>query len=497
MTIERAERFGADWVDLLLQQKSVAGEGGAKGGPGSGNFGHSGRPGQVGGSGEGGGGESKPLKQTDTPEFKRWFGNSKVVDDEGEPLVVYHGAPLHINPTGDVLGDLTEFDRNAVSLFSGSGLDIGMDKVGHWFTDTPGERGAELYSGKTGTIYPIYLSIKNPWGVTFDEFLKKGQTLSGWDKLAREYRKRTGRNLPEGRWDVKPLRSWMKDNGFDGIQFKGVIDNPTQKVWLTLEPTQIKSATGNRGTFDPDDPDITKSVKSPSASSLVRRIFDPTEWKAELVNRILPVMVVRMAEAAAAELITAGVDVRKKGMRRVDGKGGPGSGSWNGPGDPRFAYDGRNEELKIPAYKGFRVAYNKSRPYLKSGDITAIKVVPKDEFRKLPDAALGDVGWYDPQTKEILFDSWSIMLHHNPAEAVAHEIGHAVSNRVASEDPSGISDLYFGYLGQVSVGEQFEPVLEKLAQSFALRVTKGEGWFDKRFGNGASAAFDKVYLRKK
>lgn len=31
-------------------------------------------------------------KQTDTPEFKRWFGDSKVVDAEGKPLRVYHGA---------------------------------------------------------------------------------------------------------------------------------------------------------------------------------------------------------------------------------------------------------------------------------------------------------------------------------------------------------------------------------------------------------------------
>lgn len=30
--------------------------------------------------------------QTKTPEFKTWFGNSKVVDENGEPLLVYHGT---------------------------------------------------------------------------------------------------------------------------------------------------------------------------------------------------------------------------------------------------------------------------------------------------------------------------------------------------------------------------------------------------------------------
>ena len=34
---------------------------------------------------------------TDTPEFKRWFGNSKVVDKHGNPLVVYHGTKSDIS----------------------------------------------------------------------------------------------------------------------------------------------------------------------------------------------------------------------------------------------------------------------------------------------------------------------------------------------------------------------------------------------------------------
>ena len=29
----------------------------------------------------------------DNPAFLRWFGQSKVVDESGEPLVVYHGTP--------------------------------------------------------------------------------------------------------------------------------------------------------------------------------------------------------------------------------------------------------------------------------------------------------------------------------------------------------------------------------------------------------------------
>ncbi len=30
--------------------------------------------------------------QTDTPEFKKWFGDSKVVNEDGTPRIVYHGT---------------------------------------------------------------------------------------------------------------------------------------------------------------------------------------------------------------------------------------------------------------------------------------------------------------------------------------------------------------------------------------------------------------------
>ncbi|MFX4850199.1 hypothetical protein ABTB67_18855, partial [Acinetobacter baumannii] len=38
---------------------------------------------------------------TETEAFKKWFGDSKVVDEEGKPLVVYHGSPS---------GDIRQFD---------------------------------------------------------------------------------------------------------------------------------------------------------------------------------------------------------------------------------------------------------------------------------------------------------------------------------------------------------------------------------------------------
>lgn len=191
-------------------------------------------------------------KQTETPEFQAWFKRSQVVDPiEGKPLVLYHGAPLHVGKDGQVLGILDEFDRNAAARFQGITEDMGMDRVGSWFSNLPGKEGAEAYSGENGAIYPVYLSIQNPWRVTFDQFLKKGQELDNWEKKSKAAKKKTGWALPTGRFDVKPLRKWLQDQGYDGIQFEGTVDHPAQRVWVALEPEQVKSATGNKGTFGP------------------------------------------------------------------------------------------------------------------------------------------------------------------------------------------------------------------------------------------------------
>ena len=42
------------------------------------------------------------MEQTETKQFKRWFGDSKVVDRDGEPLVVYHATDA----------EFTVFDRD-------------------------------------------------------------------------------------------------------------------------------------------------------------------------------------------------------------------------------------------------------------------------------------------------------------------------------------------------------------------------------------------------
>jgi hypothetical protein len=86
--------------------------------------------------------EFRPL-QTMSPAFRRWFGASKVVDAEGQPLMVYHG---------------TAVDFGAFDTRGGRGKTFG---TGAFFSSNPAT--ASSYAGgEGGHLKPVYLSLQHP-----------------------------------------------------------------------------------------------------------------------------------------------------------------------------------------------------------------------------------------------------------------------------------------------------------------------------------------------
>ena len=109
----------------------------------------------------------KVKQQTETLQFKNWFKNSKVVDQNGKPLVVYHGTNWDI---------LSEAPGEAVfdDKYRGAGSgDNGFYGRGFYFTFGNGEasKGEAGYYGKN--VYQFYLSIQNPFYFT--------ETLLNWN----------------------------------------------------------------------------------------------------------------------------------------------------------------------------------------------------------------------------------------------------------------------------------------------------------------------------
>jgi hypothetical protein len=160
---------------------------------------------------------------TDTPEFKRWFGDSKVVDAQGRPLVVYHGTS----------NDFAEFKPAAKSDSNAYNRD---GYVGMFFAGTP--ESAEYFAGdKAPRIMPVYLSLKNPLVLDMGGQQKQPATVIAAAEKA-------------------------KKDGHDGLVLLNLRDAGTVRndhVLVAFDPTQIKSAIGNSGAFDPGSSDITKS----------------------------------------------------------------------------------------------------------------------------------------------------------------------------------------------------------------------------------------------
>lgn len=195
---------------------------------------------------------SRPAGVMENPNFRKWFGNSKVVNEDGTPLVVYHGTIVRPDSARvKNMGDVSSFDRKFTTRFRIPSIDT----VGTWFSSNPGEGGAQMYSGVSdgSAIYPVYLSIQNPQITTFHLMARRARLLAnGIDD---------GRQIGES--EVNAYRAWLKDMGKDGIKIEesgteGSTEFDNQVAWIALEPEQIKSATANNSSFDPGNPDITK-----------------------------------------------------------------------------------------------------------------------------------------------------------------------------------------------------------------------------------------------
>lgn len=187
--------------------------------------------------------------------FIKWFGQSKVVDDQGAPKVMYHGTPVFDNG----MGDLHEFDR-MWTVHNLRGRESSIDNIGTWFSSIPDDNGAGKYSGTQGVIYPVYLAISNPHVTTFDRLVRLMHNANGNYELA------MAKTSPS-KGDVHNLRVWLRNAGYDGIQIQHDTSRANistefemQDAWIPLQATQIKSAIGNSGLFQSDSSLITDGL---------------------------------------------------------------------------------------------------------------------------------------------------------------------------------------------------------------------------------------------
>ena len=136
---------------------------------------------------------------------------SKIVDENGEPLVVYHGSDA----------EFEVFDRTKGRS--------GMDIQGMFFS--PWDYESEGY-GKN--VRAFFLNIKNP------------ATGSKSHEVFSKYKS-------ENYAGIK-ARDELEHSGYDGVASGNMEDEDLE--FIAFEPNQIKSATDNNGVFSPDDANI-------------------------------------------------------------------------------------------------------------------------------------------------------------------------------------------------------------------------------------------------
>ena len=180
-----------------------------------------------------------------TPSFEKWFGDSKVVNSNGAPLVVYHGTT----------GDIKEFDFGRLSHESGNPA----SQLGMFFTPSPeiasdfARDAGDMWSGdddRWPNVIPVYLAIKNPHMMTYGQF-KRLLVVDFEDH--------------EARAEIDDLVADLVRQGHDGVKIGSTkaklagseFDAPQ---WVTFRSDQIKSAIGNNGEFDAANTDIRFSL---------------------------------------------------------------------------------------------------------------------------------------------------------------------------------------------------------------------------------------------
>lgn len=224
--------------------------------------------------------QAEPQMEEDTPEhtpeFLNWFGESKVTDNDGKPMVVYHGSPVKGFDTFD-LSKVNPNDPDAPYngfWFSGSFEDARTSGDYPWGRpNTPGG----------GETRAFYLSLKNPatraqakqiaretnsTGAKLREELQRrgydGVIHSPPINITQEQRARieSGEMVNVGRgMSLKAEEGYISlYEGGQHITGYGSIDEFMNQVghgtYVAFRPEQIKSATDNTGSFDPNNPNV-------------------------------------------------------------------------------------------------------------------------------------------------------------------------------------------------------------------------------------------------
>ena len=179
---------------------------------------------------------------------KKLLDYSKVVDENGEPLVVYHGSGDTITKfTPQGRGEKYWFssDKEVAQTYTLFNNDVVFEEYKReYYVDVKYKDGhTERHYYDVGGVHHTYLNLRNPLEIDCDG--------ANWDNIKFE-----GKTV-----STNYLSDYAFENGYDGVIFRNVIDGAffglaPSDVYVAFKSSQIKSATDNNGNFDTNNDDI-------------------------------------------------------------------------------------------------------------------------------------------------------------------------------------------------------------------------------------------------
>lgn len=201
-----------------------------------------------------------PDPRTLTAKFKRWFGKSKIVDENGNPAQWYHG-------TGANISKFMARQAGAIFLTPEPKFAESFANMSANYLRSQGKEGGE-------NIMPVFVKAENPFDFEdikhVVELRKKLEELYG-DNLPKDpmfrsagisdsiwgvYQLLANANPSDTRvWNVleaEPVQAAIKALGHDSFY---VMENGVKNIGV-YSSTQVKSVTGNSGEYGVGNEDI-------------------------------------------------------------------------------------------------------------------------------------------------------------------------------------------------------------------------------------------------
>ena len=173
------------------------------------------------------------------PAAEREANLAKMLEPSVVKQRMYHGTKAH--------DDYADQPGQAFQQFTGRPT---------WLAKEPYT--AAGYSEGTGSTYPVFAQVKKPLNLRFDANDDANKAFAAARRLGVDVGHIKSMAKPEKAWEVINHPSFIdavEKAGYDGLS----INEGGYRTFGVLDPSKIKSATGNRGTYNVTDPDMNKA----------------------------------------------------------------------------------------------------------------------------------------------------------------------------------------------------------------------------------------------